>query len=98
MFMRTALLVAAAAAAFVVTSHTIRAQLLAPDDAGLTMGHVLLNVGDVAAHRDFWIKQFDAKPLTVGKLRESQSPALPSCSAPKPPPVRARARRSTTWG
>jgi catechol 2,3-dioxygenase-like lactoylglutathione lyase family enzyme len=66
--MRTALLVAAAAAAFVVTSHTVRAQLLAPDDAGLTMGHVLLNVGDVAAHRDFWIKQFDAKPLSVGKL------------------------------
>ena len=32
------------------------------------MGHVLLNVSDVAAHREFWTKQFDAKPVTVGKL------------------------------
>ena len=44
------------------------AQLLPPNELGMTMGHVLLNVGDVAAHRDFWTSQFDARPVTVGKL------------------------------
>lgn len=32
------------------------------------MGHVLLNVTDVAAHRSFWTTQFDARPVSVGKL------------------------------
>ncbi len=32
------------------------------------MGHVLLNVSDVAAHRRFWTSQFDARPVTVGRL------------------------------
>jgi catechol 2,3-dioxygenase-like lactoylglutathione lyase family enzyme len=34
----------------------------------MAMGHVLLNVSDVAAHREFWIRQFDAKAVTVGTL------------------------------
>ena len=38
------------------------------------MGHVLLNVSDVDAHRDFWTKQFDAKPVTVGKLQGRDHP------------------------
>lgn len=32
------------------------------------MGHVLLNVTDVAAHQRFWTTQFDGKPVKVGTL------------------------------
>ena len=54
----------------------VGAQLLPPDDVGLTMGHVLLNVSDVAAHKQFWISQFDAKPVKVGKLDGVTIPGL----------------------
>ena len=46
----------------------VGAQLFPPGDAVMTMGHVLLNVSDAAAHREFWIGQFDAKPVKVGTL------------------------------
>jgi catechol 2,3-dioxygenase-like lactoylglutathione lyase family enzyme len=46
----------------------VNAQLFPRGDAVMTMGHVLLNVSDPAAHREFWTSQFDAKPVTVGKL------------------------------
>jgi len=58
----TALVLAAAAFA------RPAAQLLPQNDRGMSMGHVLLNVGDVAAHKTFWSSQFDARPVTVGKL------------------------------
>ena len=58
----------AAGTAFLAHTHVVQAQLLPPGDALMTMGHVLLNVSDVAAHREFWTKQFDAKPITVGRL------------------------------
>ena len=73
--MRTAFLVAAAAAAIIARTHSVAAQLF-PADAGMAMGHVLLNVSDVAAHRDFWVKQFDAKPVTVGKLEGVAIPGV----------------------
>lgn len=44
------------------------AQLFPQGDAVMTMGHVLLNVSDAAAHREFWTSQFDARPLKVGTL------------------------------
>ncbi len=65
--MRTALIVAAAAAAL-FARIPLNAQLFPVDNIGMTMGHMLLNVSDVAAHREFWTRQFDAKPVTVGKL------------------------------
>lgn len=64
----TACLIALAAAAILARTHSLDAQLFPRADAGMTMGHVLLNVSDIAAHREFWTKQFDAKPVTVGKL------------------------------
>jgi catechol 2,3-dioxygenase-like lactoylglutathione lyase family enzyme len=66
--LRTACLVILAAAAILARTRSVGAQLFPPAAAGMTMGHVLLNVSDVAAHREFWTKQFDAKPVTVGKL------------------------------
>jgi hypothetical protein len=52
------------------------AQLLPASDIGIRMGHVLLNVSDVDAHRTFWIGQFDAKPITVGKLQAVTIPGV----------------------
>ena len=39
------------------------AQLLPPNDAGITMGHVHLNVRDVEEHKKLWVEQFGALPL-----------------------------------
>jgi catechol 2,3-dioxygenase-like lactoylglutathione lyase family enzyme len=65
---RTALLAAFAATVFLARTSVVDAQLFPPGDAVMTMGHVLLNVSDVAAHREFWTQQFDAKPVRVGNL------------------------------
>jgi catechol 2,3-dioxygenase-like lactoylglutathione lyase family enzyme len=37
-----------------------RAQLEPPNEAGVTMGHVHLNVRDIEAHKKFWVEQFGA--------------------------------------
>ena len=74
--LRTAFWSRVAAAAVFARTHTVVAQLFPPADAGMTMGHVLLNVSDVAAHREFWTKQFDAKPVTVGKLEGVTIPGV----------------------
>lgn len=52
------------------------AQLFPAGDEIMTMGHVLLNVGDVAPHRDFWTGQFDAKPIKVGTLEGITIPGV----------------------
>jgi hypothetical protein len=57
-------------------SHRVGAQLFPSVGGAVTMGHVLLNVNDVAAHRDFWTKQFDAAPVTVGKLQGVTIPGV----------------------
>jgi catechol 2,3-dioxygenase-like lactoylglutathione lyase family enzyme len=74
--LRTALIVAVAVAAVFTRTDTVVAQLFPAAGAGMTMGHVLLNVSDVAAHRDFWTTQFDAKPVTVGKLEGVTVPGV----------------------
>ena len=50
-------------------THDVGAQLFPSADSGMTMGHVLLNVSDVAAHREFWTKQFDAKARDCRQAR-----------------------------
>ena len=52
------------------------AQLLPANDTGMTMGHVLLNVDDIQAHRNFWVTQFDAVPVKVGRLDGIKIPGL----------------------
>ena len=74
--LRSALIVAIAAMAVWSRTSTVAAQLFPRGDDVMTMGHVLLNVSDVAAHRDFWMKQFDAKPVTVGKLEGVTVPGV----------------------
>src|SRR5215211_554084 len=73
---RTALVAAVFAAAIFARPHTLGAQLFPLGDSNMTMGHVLLNVSDVAAHRQFWTTQFDAKPVTVGKLEGVTIPGV----------------------
>ena len=41
----------------------VDAQLAPPNDVGVAMGHVHLNVRDVEQHRQIWIDHFDAVPL-----------------------------------
>ena len=71
--MRCTLVLAAMIVAALVPAD---AQLLPPNDIGMTMGHVLLNVSDVDAHRNFWTRQFDAKPVTVGTLQGVTIPGV----------------------
>ena len=73
--MRTALVGAVIAAAVLARTGPVDAQLF-PSDAGMTMGHVLLNVSDVAAHRNFWTTQFNAKPVRVGTLEGVTVPGV----------------------
>src|ERR1700691_3035385 len=41
----------------------VQAQLLPPNAAGVTMGHVHLNVKNVEAQKKFWVELFGATPL-----------------------------------
>ena len=54
----------------------MQAQLFPANDSGLQMGHILLNVADPDAHHAFWVQQFDAKPVVVGKLRGITIPGV----------------------
>jgi catechol 2,3-dioxygenase-like lactoylglutathione lyase family enzyme len=76
--MKNALRKVALALAIVAVAVWARtdAQLLPPNEIGMNMGHVLLNVSDVDAHRQFWTRLFDATPLTVGKLHGVTVPGV----------------------
>ena len=54
----------------------VGAQLLPPNDLGVTMGHVLLNVSNVEAHKKFWMDEFDARPIKVGRLEGITIPGV----------------------
>jgi len=52
------------------------AQLAAPNEAGVAMGHVHLNVRDVDAQKKFWIEQFAAVPLKKEGLQGVKIPGM----------------------
>ena len=52
------------------------AQLLPPNEAGLTMGHVHLNVTDIEAHKKFWTEHFGATPLAKEGLQGVRVPGM----------------------
>jgi catechol 2,3-dioxygenase-like lactoylglutathione lyase family enzyme len=64
------------AAGFVMALTTGRAQLLQPNAEGLSMGLVVLNVTDVAAHQKFWSDEFNAKLVKVGQLDGATIPGF----------------------
>lgn len=53
-----------------------QAQLAAPNEAGVSMGHVHLNVRDVEAQRKFWTEQFAAVPLKKEGLQGVKIPGM----------------------
>lgn len=53
-----------------------QAQLAAPNEAGVVMGHVHLNVRDVEAQRKFWTEQFAAVPLKKEGLQGVKIPGM----------------------
>jgi catechol 2,3-dioxygenase-like lactoylglutathione lyase family enzyme len=52
------------------------AQLQPPNEAGMTMGHVHLNVTDMEAQRKFWTVMFDAVPLKRDTLQGVKVPGM----------------------
>jgi hypothetical protein len=82
--LRITIIAAVLAIAVCARPRTLDAQLFPLADAAMTMGHVLLNVSDVAAHRQFWTTQFDAKPVTVGTLEGVTVPGVVILFRPQP--------------
>jgi catechol 2,3-dioxygenase-like lactoylglutathione lyase family enzyme len=54
----------------------IRAQILPPNSAGVSMGHVHLNVKDIDAQKKFWIEQFGATELKREGLAGVKVPGM----------------------
>ena len=52
------------------------AQLAPPNDAGVTMGHVHLNVSNVEAHKKLWVEHFGATPLAREGLAGVKLPGM----------------------
>jgi len=66
----------AAAAATVLLAAPASAQLAPPNDAGVTMGHVHLNVADVEVHKKLWVEHFGATPLAREGLPGVKLPGM----------------------
>jgi predicted enzyme related to lactoylglutathione lyase len=54
--------------AVLISVLPVAAQLPPPNEKGLAMGHVHLNVTDVDAQKKFWMEQFEAQPLKKDTL------------------------------
>ncbi len=50
------------------------AQLAAPNDKGVAMGHLHLNVSDIAAQKHFWVDLLGASPVMLGKIEGVKLP------------------------
>jgi catechol 2,3-dioxygenase-like lactoylglutathione lyase family enzyme len=61
---------------FVCLPVMLCAQVLPPAANGVTMGHIHLNVHDVAAQKNFWVTQFDAVPVRVGNSEGVKLPNM----------------------
>ena len=59
--------------AFALSSQ---AQLHDPNEAGVSMGHVHLNVRDVELHKQIWMEHFGAKPLAREGLAGVKIPGM----------------------
>jgi catechol 2,3-dioxygenase-like lactoylglutathione lyase family enzyme len=63
-------------AALILWSMPAHAQLVEPNQIGVTMGHVHLVVQDVEAHKRFWIGVMGGTPVTNGPLELIQFPGV----------------------
>jgi catechol 2,3-dioxygenase-like lactoylglutathione lyase family enzyme len=55
-------------AATLLLSSALHAQLAAPNDLGVAMGHLHLNTADVAAQQKLWTGVLGAKPIKLGNM------------------------------
>src|SRR4051794_2055546 len=74
-----------AAAIVFIWTGMMRGQQAAPGAAGIAMGHVHLNVSNVAEQRTFWIRQFDAKPVELEGVSGVVVPGMMILFTPKAP-------------
>jgi catechol 2,3-dioxygenase-like lactoylglutathione lyase family enzyme len=68
--------VALLALAVLATTGPARAQIAPVNAAGLTYGHVHLNVSDLEAHKVFWAEYFGGKPVRRGAVTAIRFPSL----------------------
>jgi len=74
--------------ALAITCSALHAQLAAPGDSGVVMGHLHLNTADVPAQMKFWTGIFGAKPVKLGNIDGVSMPGaiiLFKAAAPKGP-------------
>lgn len=51
-------------------------QLAPPNEAGVTFGHVHLNVSDLEMHRELWVEHFDGELIERGPLTVVKYPGM----------------------
>ena len=76
------LLTAALAFSVVVPAQ---AQLAAPDDAGMTFGHVHLNVSNLELHKELWVEHFGGVLIERGPLTVLKFPGMLIALRKQPP-------------
>ena len=59
-----------------LTMGTAQAQLAVPNEAGLTYGHVHLNVSDIELHKRLWVKHFGGSVVQKGSLTAVRMPNM----------------------
>lgn len=52
----------------------LHAQLAAPNDLGVAMGHLHVNTADVAAQKAFWVGTMGARPVKLGTIEGVSMP------------------------
>jgi len=67
------LLTGAVALLFALPAH---AQLAPPNSAGVTFGHVHLNVTDIEVHTKLWVEQFGGVAVQKGSLATVRFPNM----------------------
>ena len=58
------------------TAATLSAQLPAPNDAGVSLGHIHLMVGDPEAQKKVWVEALGAVPTKTGTLDLLRLPGI----------------------
>lgn len=61
---------------FLMTSGPVRAQLPAPNAAGVSAGHIHMMVRDPAAHKKIWVDLFGAQVVNSGSLEFLKLPGI----------------------
>ena len=59
---------------FLLLAAPAPAQLASPNDAGVAMGHLHLNVRDIEAQRKFWVEVMSATPVKLGPMEVMKFP------------------------